>query len=139
MEPSPYSQKLHHVGFAVASISAVIRRFAESSGGTWDGKIIHDPLQCVHVAFVKTQCPHDPLLELVEPEGENSPVSRAVKKGGGLHHLCYEVADLEKQLETCRAQGGLIVKPPLPAVAFGGRRIAWVYTPDRLLLEYLER
>jgi hypothetical protein len=32
-----------------------------------------------------------------------------------------------------------VVKNPLPAVAFGGRRIAWVYTPEKLLVEYLER
>jgi methylmalonyl-CoA/ethylmalonyl-CoA epimerase len=56
-----------------------------------------------------------------------------------LHHLCYEIEDLENQLALSRAQGGLVVKPPLPAVAFAGRRIAWVYTRNKLLLEYLER
>jgi methylmalonyl-CoA/ethylmalonyl-CoA epimerase len=62
-----------------------------------------------------------------------------LKRGGGLHHLCYEIEDLENQLALSRAQGGLVVKPPLPAVAFAGRRIAWVYTRNKLLLEYLER
>jgi len=56
-----------------------------------------------------------------------------------LHHLCYEVENLEQQLAFCRSQGSLITRPPLPAVAFGGRRIAWVYTKNKLLLEYLER
>jgi methylmalonyl-CoA/ethylmalonyl-CoA epimerase len=62
-----------------------------------------------------------------------------LKKGGGLHHLCYEVQDLEKQLELTRSKGGLIARPPMPAEAFGGRRIAWVYTKNKLLIEYLER
>ena len=139
MEPSISSQKLHHVGFVVASIRDVIDHFAQSVDGTWDGRLIHDPLQCVHVAFIKTCCPQDPMLELVEPAGENSPVSKIMKKGGGFPHLCYEADDLEKQLKKSREKGGLIVRPPLPAVAFDGRRIAWVYTPEHLLLEYLER
>jgi methylmalonyl-CoA/ethylmalonyl-CoA epimerase len=62
-----------------------------------------------------------------------------LKRGGGLHHLCYEIDDLEDQLALSRAQGGLVVRQPLPAVAFEGRRIAWVYTRNKLLVEYLER
>jgi len=42
--------------------------------------------------------------------------------------MLLEIDGLEDQLVLSRAQGGLVVRPPLPAVAFGGRRIAWVYT-----------
>jgi methylmalonyl-CoA/ethylmalonyl-CoA epimerase len=62
-----------------------------------------------------------------------------LKRGGGLHHLCYEVEDLEKQLEIARSMGMLVTRPPRPAVAFGGRRIAFVYTKHLLLLELLEK
>jgi methylmalonyl-CoA/ethylmalonyl-CoA epimerase len=75
----------------------------------------------------------------VEPAGEKSPVIPFLKRGGGLHHLCYEIDDLEEQLRLSRTQGGLVTRPPLPAVAFNGRRIAWVYTKQKLLVEYLER
>jgi hypothetical protein len=33
----------------------------------------------------------------------------------------------------------MLAKAPLPAVAFDGRRIGWMLTPDQLLVEYLER
>jgi len=62
-----------------------------------------------------------------------------LSRGGGLHHICYEVDSLDSQVRASRAAGCLVVKNPLPAVAFGGRRIAWVYTPEKLLVEYLER
>jgi methylmalonyl-CoA/ethylmalonyl-CoA epimerase len=62
-----------------------------------------------------------------------------LKRGGGLHHLCYEIDNLEEQLALSRTRGGIVVRPPLPAVAFEGRRIAWVYTKNKLLLEFLER
>jgi methylmalonyl-CoA/ethylmalonyl-CoA epimerase len=131
--------ELHHVGFVVASIANVAPDFAQSIDGSWDGAIIHDPNQQVRVSFLQGKSPTDSLVELVEPHGEQSPVMPFLKKGGGLHHLCYETEDLEKQLETARASGSLITRMPLPAVAFGGRRIAWVYTKNKLLIEYLER
>ena len=75
----------------------------------------------------------------MEPAGDTSPLHRFLNRGGGLHHICYEVDSLDDQLCESRAEKCLVVKNPLPAVAFGGRRIAWVYTPEKLLVEYLER
>jgi methylmalonyl-CoA/ethylmalonyl-CoA epimerase len=130
--------RLHHVGYVVRSISEVADRFAQSVAASWDQKIIQDPLQDAKVAFLAGIVQEFPLVELVEPASEVSPVTNFLKKGGGLHHLCYEVESLDKQLEFSQTIGGMIVRPPLPAVAFAGRRIAWVYTKDRLLLEFLD-
>lgn len=128
----------HHIGFVVASIQDSVQIFLDSLQAEWDGMVFHDPNQAVRVTFLHGKHPGHPVLELVEPAGEKSPVIPFLKRGGGLHHLCYEVDGLEDQLALSRAQGGLVVRPPLPAVAFGGRRIAWVYTKNKLLLEYLE-
>jgi methylmalonyl-CoA/ethylmalonyl-CoA epimerase len=130
--------RLHHVGYVVRSISEVADRFAQSVAASWDQKIIQDPLQDAKVAFLAGIVQEYPLVELVEPASEASPVTNFLKKGGGLHHLCYEVESLDKQLEFSQTIGAMIVRAPLPAVAFAGRRIAWVYTKDRLLLEFLD-
>ena len=80
------------------------------------------------------------LIELVEPTGPDSPVQRFLtERTGGLHHLCYEVDDADAELGRIRATKGLIVSRPQPAVAFGGRRIAWALTREKVLLEFLER
>lgn len=129
----------HHVGYVVSSIAKVGHAFARSLGAEWDGVIIHDPLQEARVTFMRCGGPETPAVELVEPAGEKSPLHKVVAKGGGLHHICYEVDSLDVQLSQSRSAGCLIVKDPLPAVAFGGRRIAWVYTRQKLLVEYLER
>jgi methylmalonyl-CoA/ethylmalonyl-CoA epimerase len=129
---------LHHVGFVVASIQDSVQSFAASLDATWDGEIIHDPNQVVRVTFLHGERSADPLVELVEPAGEKSPVLGFLQRGGGLHHLCYQVDNLEEQLQHSRSAGGIITRAPLPAVAFGGRRIAWVYTKNKLLIEYLE-
>jgi methylmalonyl-CoA/ethylmalonyl-CoA epimerase len=130
--------RLHHVGYVVRSIQETADRFAQSVAASWDEKIIQDPLQDAKVAFLAGIAQEFPLVELVEPASEGSPVANFLKRGGGLHHLCYEVESLDKQLEFSRTIGGIIVRPPLPAVAFDGRRIAWVYTKDGLLLEFLD-
>jgi methylmalonyl-CoA/ethylmalonyl-CoA epimerase len=130
---------LHHIGYIVASIKDAAENFAQSIGAKWDGVVIHDPLQEVNVSFMQSRVPNDPLIELVEPALPNSPVSNFLERGGGLHHLCYQVDSLERQLDLSRKARDFIAKSPLPAVAFGGRRIAWVYTKSGLLVEYLER
>ncbi len=130
---------LHHLGFVVKSISDVAEEFAASISARWDGEITHDPIQRVRVAFVKPADLRNPVFELVEPASEASPVSNFLKKGGGLHHVCYEIDDLESGLSEARSAGLITIATPAPAVAFGGRRIAWVCSKRRLLVELLER
>lgn len=130
--------KLHHIGFVVSSIQESAEPFASSLGAAWDANIVFDPVQKVRVTFFQGRHSSDPLIELVEPGDPKSPVSLFLERGGGLHHLCYEVKDLESHLAFCRSVGTSIIRPPVPAVAFGGRRIAWAVTKKRLLLEFLE-
>lgn len=135
----PDHLKLHHIGFVVASIQQSGQSFALALGATWDGNIAIDPIQKVRVSFFQGRNPTDPLIELVEPGGPESPVSRFLERGGGLHHLCYEVKDLESRLAFCKSVGTTIIRPPVTAVAFSGRRIAWGVTKRKLLMEFLER
>jgi methylmalonyl-CoA/ethylmalonyl-CoA epimerase len=131
-------QTLHHVGYVVKSIEEQAPGFVKSLGATWDRQVIHDPLQGAKVTFLRTPGADDAQIELVEPAGDNSPVSRFLEKGGGLHHLCYEVAGLAEHLKVIRAAGCVVVRAPMPAAAFQQRLIAWAWTREKLLLEFLE-
>jgi methylmalonyl-CoA/ethylmalonyl-CoA epimerase len=136
LEPA---QRLHHLGFVVADIQSSMQGFVRSLAATWDGQVFEDPVQKAKVAFLATR-PDDPLIELVEPTVEGAPTWRFLnEKGGGLHHVCYEVDDLEARLAEMRARRCIVVRQPTPAVAFKGRRIAWTFTPESLLVELLER
>jgi methylmalonyl-CoA/ethylmalonyl-CoA epimerase len=135
---SPGSIRLHHVGFVVASILESVGSFTEPLCASWDEKIFLDPIQKVRVTFLQGAHFDDAQVELIEPAEPDSPVSRFLERGGGLHHLCYEVADLERHLAHCRSAGTIVIRPPVPAVAFGGRRIAWAMTKGKLLVEFLE-
>ena len=143
MTPAPPESRyfrLHHVGFVVADIATAMPGFVRAfPGAVWDQRIIGDSLQNVRVAFLSLRA-GDSQIELVEPAGENTPVSRFLRvAGGGLHHVCYEVDDLDAQLTAMHSRGAAIAKRPKPAAAFEGRRIAWVLTSERLLVELLEK
>lgn len=126
------------MGFVVASIEASGSVFTRSVNGSWDNEIIHDPIQRVYVSFI-TLPGTDVQMELVAPAGDQSPVRAFLEKGGGLHHICYQVSNCDRAIAALRQRGALIVRRPKPAVAFEGRLIAWVLTAEKLLIELLER
>jgi methylmalonyl-CoA/ethylmalonyl-CoA epimerase len=129
---------MHHVGYVVKDIEHSAGGFVQSLNATWDGKVFEDPNQKVKVTFLSTG-DNQTQIELVEPNAPDAPVLKFLQeKGGGLHHVCYETDNLDHELAAMRAQGGIIAKRPKPAVAFEGRRIAWVMTAERLLVELLE-
>jgi methylmalonyl-CoA/ethylmalonyl-CoA epimerase len=123
----------------VASISDSAPQFARSLCLRWDGHVIHDPMQFVKVTFLPANLSTESTIELVEPTGPRSPVHKFAEAGGGFHHVCYEVDDLQAQINHSQSIGATLVRVPLPAQAFGGRKIAWVLTSEKLLVEYLER
>jgi methylmalonyl-CoA/ethylmalonyl-CoA epimerase len=130
--------KLHHIGFVVPDIEAGMAGFCRSMNATWDGRIFEDPNQRVRVAFLTVQS-GDAQIELVQPVGDNSPVQHFLReKGGGMHHVCYEVVGLDATIAEWKSRGAIVAKRPKPAVAFGGRRIAWILTAEKLLVEFLE-
>jgi methylmalonyl-CoA/ethylmalonyl-CoA epimerase len=137
----PSGITLHHIGYVVDSIEDRIAGMAASLGASVISEIFEDPIQRSRVVFLAlpTSIPSLVQMELVQPATPDSPVARFIEKGGGFHHLCYEVDNLEAQLEVMKAQKAVVIRSPKPAVAFGGRRIAWVRTRDPLLIEYLER
>jgi methylmalonyl-CoA/ethylmalonyl-CoA epimerase len=130
---------LHHVGYVVDSIAERIESFRASVAAAEVSETFHDPIQRSRVIFLTLPTAGAVHLELVEPAAPDSPVARFLEKGGGLHHLCYEVDDLEQQIRWMKSLKAMLMRSPQPAVAFGGRRISWMRTRDSLLIEYLER
>jgi methylmalonyl-CoA/ethylmalonyl-CoA epimerase len=130
--------RFHHVGYAVASIADYRRDFFDALFQPDDvSEAVADPIQRVRVAFATMR--GGTVIELVEPLGPGSPVDAVVGSArGGLYHLCYEVDDLDAAIARFRAARCMPLARPAPAVAFGGRRIVFLLTPQRDLIELLE-
>jgi methylmalonyl-CoA/ethylmalonyl-CoA epimerase len=130
---------LHHVGYVVSSINNSLEQWRTSLCATALNGPFDDPIQKARVVLLVFAKPHSCQVELVEPFGSDSPVGRFLQKGGGLHHLCFEVDDMRKHISWMKEQGSMLIRHPQPAVAFGERKIAWMRTREKLLVEFLER
>ncbi len=134
------SFSFHHLGVAVASIEKALPVYRNLFGYQLISGPFDDPIQRVSVCFLGREIAGDITIELVAPLGEDSPIHRTLTKGGNsAYHACYEVPDLDEALAHLAANGCVIVSKPVPAVAFGNRRIAWLYTPTRQLIEAVEK
>ncbi len=128
--------RFHHVGIAVRDIAKASLWWTGQNGFTAEGPVYHDPLQKVRVQFFVQAGGFR--IELVEPAAEDSPVNRYLDVPGGMYHTCYEVDDLDATMAEWRSERAFPVTKPMPAVAFGGRRIVFLLTPDRHLVELVE-
>jgi methylmalonyl-CoA epimerase len=127
-------RRLDHVGFAAADLAAAVALFREVLGGR-PGPVFEDPLQRVRVCFVEHPGGR---VEIVAPLGDASPIASVLAAGGGAYHLCYEADDLDAEGERLRGAGFVPVGAPCPAVAFGGRRIWFLFHPIARLIELVE-
>jgi methylmalonyl-CoA/ethylmalonyl-CoA epimerase len=130
--------RFHHVGYATDNIDRFVEDFFRPVFAPIAiSDKISDRIQRVTVCFARMQ--GDAVIELVEPFGENSPVDSIIGSSrGGVYHLCYEVEDLDREVVRCRQKRCMPLSKPVPAAAFGGRRM-FLLTPQRDLIELLER
>ena len=131
--------KLRHVGVAVPSLAPATETLSTLFGYKVVSGPFDDPIQKVSVNFLTTSDKDAAEIELIAPLSEDSPItSMLAKSGGGAYHLCFETSNIDQALVHAKNNGCMIVSPPVPAVAFGGRRIAWIYTKSRQLFELVE-
>jgi len=133
--------RLHHIAYVTKDVEAKAASFRRLLGFTEvGGPPIVDDYQGVKIKFMTMGQDPGVLLELLEPTGPASPVFSQLAKGGGLFHLCFEVDDLEAALDAVRKAGeAIVVRPPAQAPAIQNRRVAFVVTKERDLIEFVER
>ena len=130
--------KLHHLALVVADIERSAQVYKKLLDISPVGEIVHDPQQKVHIQFLAGPTLGGLQLELLVPDSDDSPVASALKKGGGPNHLCFEVEDMDKALEVARRQACRIIREPVEAAAIANRKIAFIFTPDQQIVEFVE-
>jgi methylmalonyl-CoA/ethylmalonyl-CoA epimerase len=131
--------QLHHVGYAAKDIDLTVATYASRYGYDISTPVIHDPHQTAFVQFLKLPADRT-YLEIVAPDSPSSVLTNAVKRGGGLNHLCYIAGPLEEAIAHLEQQGMRLISEPKPGVAFAGRRICWLLGDrERLPIELVER
>ena len=113
--------RLHHVGIVVPKIQDSLGELTRFLTFETIGIPTLIGSQKVNVCFLKIG---ESYLELIEPASDDSPVSNFVSKGGGFHHLCFEVQDIYKEIEKLEKRGARVLVKPV--VGFENRLIAFV-------------
>src|ERR687894_2110319 len=101
---------LSHVAIAVPSIVAAADTLAKRLG-LKIGPILDNPEQGVRLAYVDLG---NARLELIEPSRPDSPIARFLERNpaGGLHHVSFNVGDIDAALAAAAEAGARVVGQP---------------------------
>ncbi|MHB1004166.1 MAG: methylmalonyl-CoA epimerase [Chloroflexota bacterium] len=130
-------RKINHVGVAVRDADAAARFYAEALGLTLEHVEVVER-EGVKTVFLPIG---ESTIELVEPTGPDSPVAKAIeKRGEGIHHLCFEVEDIDAMLSELGPRGAVIGEPVARPGAHG-TRVAWLHpkVTGGVLIELAEK
>jgi methylmalonyl-CoA epimerase len=95
-------KKVDHVSIAVNSLEEGLKTF-ESLLGVKASHTEEVPDQGIKAAMIMVG---DVEVELIEPTNPDTGVAKFLeKKGEGIHHICFEVEDVDKELESLAAKG----------------------------------
>ena len=119
------ARRIHHLGVAVEDLESALQTYERLFGARVERRATVED-QGVRAASVRIG---ESRVELLEPLGEDTPVGRFLaKRGPGMHHVAYEVNDLDTALaELTRAGADLIDERPRPGLF--GLEVAFVH-PD---------
>jgi methylmalonyl-CoA/ethylmalonyl-CoA epimerase len=120
--------KLNHVAIAVPDLAAAAALYAGTLGATVSAPTAQ-PEHGVTVVFVELP---NAKIELLHPLGENSPIAAFLQRNpaGGIHHLCFEVADIVAARDHLWAQGARVLGDGEPKIGAHGLPVLFLHPKD---------
>jgi methylmalonyl-CoA/ethylmalonyl-CoA epimerase len=116
---------IHHVGVAVADLDEAVRTYERLFGGRLEHRARVEE-QGVEAASMRVG---ESRVELLAALGDDTPVGKFIaKRGPGMHHLAYEVDDVESALADLTEQGAELIDAA-PREGLFGLEVAFVH-PD---------
>ena len=101
-------KRLHHVGVATSSIDDALKFYRDVLGLEPSETLRMDDRQ-LKIAFITAG---DSEVELLEPTESDTTVARFLeRRGPGLHHICFEVDDIQAAIDEFSARGAEFVDP----------------------------
>ena len=127
---------LDHVCIAVRRIDPAREKLCSMLGYSPRTKKVVNSRQRVVVQFLSKEGSLD--LKLIEPAGPDSPLVEFVKKGGGLHHLCFRANDGSAAIQELSDKGARLIAEPQPGEAFDDNLIAFLYLGFGMNVEVID-
>lgn len=120
--------RVNHIALAVPNLEAAAARYRVTLGArvTQPDSL---PEHGVRVVFVELE---NTKVELLEPLGEGSPIAAFLEKNpsGGMHHICYEVADIIAARDGLVADGARVLGDGNPKIGAHGKPVLFLHPKD---------
>jgi methylmalonyl-CoA/ethylmalonyl-CoA epimerase len=120
--------RLNHVAIAVRDVTKAAEVYRRAFGAQ-----VSDPMpQPEHgVTTVFITLPNTK-IELLEPLGQASPIAKFLERNpdGGIHHVCYEVEDIQIARERLKAQGARVLGDGQAKMGAHGKPVLFLHPKD---------
>ena len=120
--------RLNHVAIAVHDLAQATRVYREMLGAEVSAAV-PQPEHGVTTAFITLP---NTKIELLEPFGPGSPVAKFLARNpdGGIHHVCYEVADIRDARDRLKAEGARVLGDGEPKIGAHGKPVLFLHPKD---------
>lgn len=120
--------RLNHIAIAVPDLARAVASYRDQLGAQV-GPPQALPEHGVTVVFVDTG---NSKVELLEPLGADSPIAAFLEKhpAGGMHHICFEVADLDAAIRHLQASGARLLGDGQPRIGAHGHPVVFLHPKD---------
>ena len=120
--------RLNHVAIAVPSLAGAVAQYRVTLGAEVSEPVAQ-PAHGVTVVFVNLP---NTKIELLEPLGAASSIAGFLERNpsGGIHHLCYEVADILAARDRLKAAGARVLGDGEPKTGAHGKPVLFLHPKD---------
>ncbi len=120
--------RLNHIAIAVPDLAAACAQYRDLLGARVSAPV-DLPEHGVTTAFVELP---NTKIELLEPLGADSPIARFLERNpqGGVHHVCYEVADIRAARDRLVRQGARVLGDGEPKIGAHGKPVLFLHPKD---------
>ncbi len=120
--------RLNHIAIAVPDLAAAGAIYRDTLGAQVSAPL-PQPDHGVTVVFVELP---NTKIELIHPLGDNSPIKAYLERNpaGGIHHVCYEVADIRAARDRLRESGARVLGDGEPKIGAHGKPVLFLHPKD---------
>jgi methylmalonyl-CoA/ethylmalonyl-CoA epimerase len=120
--------RLNHVAIAVRDLGTATAIYRDVLGAEVSPAVAQ-PDHGVTTVFVTLP---NTKIELLAPLGEGSPIAKFLDRNpdGGIHHICYEVADIRAARDTLKAAGARVLGDGEPKTGAHGKSVLFLHPKD---------
>ena len=120
--------RINHIAIVVPDLDKAVLQWRDSLGASISAPQIL-PEHGVRLVFVKSP---NGAVELLEPYGDKSPIAGFLTRNpdGGMHHICYEVDDIESARQTLEAAGARVLGDGTAKIGAHGNPVLFLHPKD---------